>query len=42
MKTIAEFVETKEVAHSLTEYGVDYLQGHYFGSAKLEKPWEIV
>jgi EAL domain-containing protein (putative c-di-GMP-specific phosphodiesterase class I) len=40
MKTIAEFVETKEVADILTEYGVDYLQGHYFGSAKLEKPWE--
>ncbi|HIQ51053.1 MAG TPA: bifunctional diguanylate cyclase/phosphodiesterase [Nautiliaceae bacterium] len=30
IKTIAEFVENKEVFHLLKEIGVDYFQGHYF------------
>ena len=34
-KTIAEFVESEEIAHILTEMGVDYLQGHYIGKPKI-------
>jgi len=32
--TVAEWVEDAESAATLTEWGVDYLQGHYFGTAK--------
>ena len=31
IKTIAEFVEDEETAKILTEIGVDYAQGHYYG-----------
>ena len=31
LKTIAEFVETEEVLNILSECGVDYVQGYYFG-----------
>ncbi len=30
---VAEWVEDMESARILTEWGVDYLQGHYFGRA---------
>ena len=32
MKVIAEFVETEEIAESLTQLGVDYLQGYAVGA----------
>ena len=31
MRTIAEFVENKDVLHKLEEMGVDYVQGYYVG-----------
>lgn len=30
-KTIAEFVESKEISDMLKDYGIDYLQGYYIG-----------
>lgn len=39
MKSIAEFVETREVALLLKEIGVEYAQGYYF-SKPLERPLE--
>lgn len=39
LKTVAECVETGEVAKKLMELGVDYLQGYYFGVPATEKPW---
>jgi EAL domain-containing protein (putative c-di-GMP-specific phosphodiesterase class I) len=35
-KTIAEFVETKEILDLLQEYGVDYAQGYYIGRPESE------
>lgn len=40
LKTVAECVETGEVAKKLIELGVDLLQGYYFGAPKVAKPWE--
>jgi diguanylate cyclase (GGDEF)-like protein len=34
IKTIAEYVETKEVFDLLCEIGIDYVQGYYFGKAE--------
>lgn len=31
-KTVAEFVENGEIAKILMEFGIDYMQGNYFGS----------
>lgn len=39
LKTVAEFVETGEIAKILMELGVDYLQGFYFGQAHNFRPW---
>lgn len=39
LKTIAEFVETGEIAKSLMELKVDYLQGHYFSPPVNYRPW---
>lgn len=33
IKTIAEFVENGEVAKILMDFGIDYMQGNYFGEA---------
>ncbi len=40
LKTVAECVETGEVAKKLIEMGVDLMQGYYFGAPKVSKPWE--
>jgi EAL domain-containing protein (putative c-di-GMP-specific phosphodiesterase class I) len=34
IKTIAEYVETKEIFDALKDYGVDEFQGYYFGKAQ--------
>jgi len=39
LKTVAECVETDDVAEILTHEGVDYLQGYAFGHPSLEYPW---
>ena len=33
IKTVAEFVENGEIAKILMEFGIDYMQGNYFGKA---------
>ncbi len=39
IKTVAEFVETGEIAKCLINLGVDYLQGYYFSKALDYRPW---
>ena len=39
LKTIAEFVETGEIAKVLMEMGVDYMQGYYFGKPENHRTW---
>ena len=39
LKSVAEFVETGEVAKMLIDLGVDYLQGYYFGKPSNTRPW---
>lgn len=39
LKTVAECVETGEVAKKLIDLGVDYMQGYYFGVPDVKKPW---
>jgi diguanylate cyclase (GGDEF)-like protein len=39
LKTVAECVETDEVAELLAREGVDYMQGYAFGRPELEYPW---
>jgi EAL domain-containing protein (putative c-di-GMP-specific phosphodiesterase class I) len=39
LKTVAEFVETGEIAKTLMDLGVDYLQGFYFSQALNYRPW---
>lgn len=38
LPTVAEWVEDEATASILTEWGVDFLQGHYFGKAELLQP----
>jgi EAL domain-containing protein (putative c-di-GMP-specific phosphodiesterase class I) len=39
LQTVAEFVETGDIAKTLIDLGVDYLQGYYFGKALNHRPW---
>lgn len=39
LKTVAEYVETGEIAKILMDLGVDYLQGFYFDKALNYRPW---
>ncbi len=39
LKSVAEFVESGEVAKMLMDLGVDYLQGYYFGKPRNTRPW---
>lgn len=39
LKTVAEGVETEDVADWLRREKVDMMQGYYFGKPSLEKPW---
>ncbi len=40
LKTVAEFVETGDVAKMLLDMNVDYLQGYYFGKPQMDAPWK--
>jgi diguanylate cyclase (GGDEF)-like protein len=42
LKTVAEWVQTKEDAILLTSWGIDYLQGDIFGEAVVAPPWKAV
>lgn len=39
LETIAECVETEEIARILTDFGVSYLQGWHIGAPELRRPW---
>lgn len=39
LKTVAEFVETGEIAKVLMDMGVDYMQGYYFGKPENHRSW---
>ena len=39
LKSVAEYVESGEIAKMLMELGVDYLQGYYFGKPSNTRPW---
>ncbi len=39
LETVAEFVETGEIAKILMEMGVDYLQGYYLGKPQNHRSW---
>lgn len=39
VEVIAEWVETEAEVEILRAYGVNYLQGYFFGAAQLETPW---
>ncbi len=39
IKTVAEFVESKEIYEKLFELGIDYSQGYYFGKPKPMKEY---
>ena len=39
LQTVAEFVESGEIAKLLMEMGVDYLQGYYFGKPENHRSW---
>ena len=42
LKTVAEGVETEDVADWLRREKVDMMQGYYFGKPSLEKPWVLL
>lgn len=39
LQTVAEFVETGEIAKVLMDMGIDYLQGYYFGKPENHRTW---
>jgi diguanylate cyclase (GGDEF)-like protein len=41
LKTVAEWVEHEEDAEALRDWGIDYLQGHFFGEASIVAPWKL-
>ena len=40
LKTVAEFVESGDIAKMLIDMNVDYLQGYYFGKPQMDAPWK--
>ena len=42
LQTVAEGVETEDVAAWLRKEKVDMMQGYYFGKPALERPWVVV
>ncbi len=41
LRTVAEYVETAEIAEILKDYGIGYLQGWHFGRPTPERSWLI-
>lgn len=41
IKTIAEFVSSKEISDCVKELGIDYLQGYYHGKPKVAKDYGL-
>ncbi len=41
LKTVAEWVENKEDSDVLKSWGVDYLQGNFYGEASVTPPWAL-
>jgi len=41
IKTIAEFVSSKELVDSVKELGIDYMQGYYYGEPKPENYYRM-
>ncbi len=39
LKVVAEWVQTEADAAMLRDWGVDYMQGHLFGVARIDDPW---
>ena len=39
LKTVAECVESEDVARLLGRENVDYLQGYHFGRPSFDRPW---
>ncbi len=42
IKTIAEFVSTKELANAVRELRVDYIQRYYYGEPKLPEHYGLI
>ena len=42
IKTIAEFVSSKELADSVKELGIDYSQGYYYGEPGSAESYDLV
>ena len=42
IKTIAEYVSSKEIADTVKSLGVDYLQGYYYGEPKSAKEYNLI
>ncbi|PHS57264.1 MAG: hypothetical protein COB17_06635 [Sulfurimonas sp.] len=42
IKTIAEFVSTKEISDTVKELGVDYMQGYYYGEPQSAKTYKLI
>jgi diguanylate cyclase (GGDEF)-like protein len=40
LKTVAEWVENEEDSDVLKSWGIDYLQGNFFGEATIFPPWQ--
>jgi len=42
IKTIAEFVSSKEIADTVKELGVDYMQGYYYGEPQSAETYKLI
>ncbi|MCX6052419.1 MAG: EAL domain-containing protein [Campylobacterales bacterium] len=42
IKTIAEFVSSKELADSVRKLGIDYSQGYYYGEPKSAESYDLI
>ena len=42
IKTIAEFVSSKEIADTIKELGVDYMQGYHYGEPKSAQSYNLI